>query len=104
LNEKTGAPDKAAVHYHLGLAYEKTNQLSRARQHLEKAVKMNPENTDARKALSQLRGKKFGWSFNSERADSRKWERHGKHPLPWKSGPLGPRKRGKSAGASAPVD
>jgi tetratricopeptide (TPR) repeat protein len=56
LNEKTGAPDNAAVHYHLGLAYEKTNQLSLARQHLEKAVKMNPENTDARKALSQLRG------------------------------------------------
>jgi tetratricopeptide (TPR) repeat protein len=56
LNEKSGAPDNASVHYHLGLAYEKTNQPSLARQHLEKAVKINPDNPEARKALSQLRG------------------------------------------------
>jgi tetratricopeptide (TPR) repeat protein len=56
LDEKIGAPENAAVHYHLGLAYQKTNQLSLARQHLEKAVKINPEDADARKALSQLKG------------------------------------------------
>ena len=56
LNEKVGAPENAAVHYHLGLAYQKTNQISLARQHLEKAVKINPEDADARKALSQLKG------------------------------------------------
>ena len=56
LNQKMGAPEDAELHYHLGLAYQKTNQLSLAKQHLEKAVKINPENADARKALSQLRG------------------------------------------------
>lgn len=54
LNEKMGAPEDAALHYHLGLAYQKTNQSSLARQQLEKAVKINPDNADARKALSQL--------------------------------------------------
>jgi Flp pilus assembly protein TadD len=48
--------DDAAVHYHLGLAYEKSNQLVLARQQLEKALKISPKNADARKALSELRG------------------------------------------------
>jgi tetratricopeptide (TPR) repeat protein len=56
LREKIGAPDDADLHYHLGLAYQKTNQNSLARQQLEKAVKLSPNNTDARKALSELRG------------------------------------------------
>jgi len=55
LNEKSGAPDDAVLHYHLGLAYEKANQMSLARQHLERAVKLSPDNADARKALSELR-------------------------------------------------
>lgn len=55
LNEKNGAPDDSVVHYHLGLAYEKMNQNGLARQHLEKAVKLSPNNADARKALSELR-------------------------------------------------
>lgn len=55
LNEKTGAPDDAVLHYHLGMAYQKANQLSLARQHLERAIKLSPENADARKALSELR-------------------------------------------------
>jgi tetratricopeptide (TPR) repeat protein len=55
LNEKNGQPDDAEVHYHLGLAYEKLNQNGLARQHLEKAVKLSPNNADARKALSELR-------------------------------------------------
>ena len=55
LNEKAGAPDDSVLHYHLGLAYQKANQLSLARQQLEKALKLKPDNADARKALSELR-------------------------------------------------
>jgi Flp pilus assembly protein TadD len=56
LGEKRGDPDDADVHYHLGLAYQKKNNLGLARQQLEKAVKLNPNQADARKALSELRG------------------------------------------------
>ena len=56
LGEKHGAPDDAVIHYHLGLAYQKANQSSLARQQLEKALKLSPNNADARKALSELRG------------------------------------------------
>jgi len=55
LNDKNGGPDDATLHYHLGLAYQKANQTAQARQQLEKAVKLQPDNADARKALSQLR-------------------------------------------------
>jgi tetratricopeptide (TPR) repeat protein len=56
LNQKAGAPDDAVLHYHLGVAYQKANQAALARQQLEKAVKLSPDNADARKALSELRG------------------------------------------------
>jgi tetratricopeptide (TPR) repeat protein len=56
LGEKLGAPDDADIHLHLGLAYQKANQNALARQQLEKAVKIDPNNADARKALSELRG------------------------------------------------
>ncbi|MFZ0420069.1 MAG: tetratricopeptide repeat protein, partial [Candidatus Sulfotelmatobacter sp.] len=56
LNEKRGAADDPVVHYHLGLAYQKVNQPAQARQQLERALKINPNNSDARKALSELRG------------------------------------------------
>jgi tetratricopeptide (TPR) repeat protein len=56
LSEKRGGPDDADLHYHLGLAYQKTNQIALARQQLEKAIKLSPNNTEARKALSDLRG------------------------------------------------
>ncbi len=56
LGEKRGEPDDAAVHYHLGMAYQKLNQNALARQQLEKAIKLSPNNEDARKALSDLRG------------------------------------------------
>ena len=56
LNEKKGAPDDPNVHYHLGLAYQKANQPAQARQQLERALKISPNNSDARKALSELRG------------------------------------------------
>jgi tetratricopeptide (TPR) repeat protein len=56
LSQKNGAPDNAVVHYHLGLAYQKANQPSLARQQLKKAVDLKPDDVDARKALAELRG------------------------------------------------
>ena len=56
LNEKRGAADDPTVHYHLALAYQKANQPAQARQQLEHVLKLSPNNSDARKALSELRG------------------------------------------------
>jgi len=59
LNEKQGRADDADFHYHLGLAYQKTNQPAMARQQLEQALKIRPNSPDAaaaRKALAELRG------------------------------------------------
>jgi tetratricopeptide (TPR) repeat protein len=55
LGEKRGVPDDSTVHYHLGMAYEQAKQTALARQQLEKAVKLSPNNADAKKALSELR-------------------------------------------------
>ena len=59
LNEKHGGAEEATLHYHLGLAYQKTNQPALARQQLERVLKINPNYADGaevRKALSELRG------------------------------------------------
>ncbi|HVI08788.1 MAG TPA: tetratricopeptide repeat protein [Candidatus Binatia bacterium] len=56
LSERRGAADDPTVHYHLGLAYQKANQPALARQQLERSLKINPNNGDAKKALSDLRG------------------------------------------------
>ena len=58
LAEKNKAPEDATVHYHLGLAYEKTEKPTLARQHLERVLKINPNYSaadDVRKALAQLK-------------------------------------------------
>jgi tetratricopeptide (TPR) repeat protein len=55
LNEKRGGAEDATVHYHLGLAYQKSNQPALARQQLERVLKISPNNADARKALSELK-------------------------------------------------
>jgi tetratricopeptide (TPR) repeat protein len=55
---KNKAPENPGIHYHLGLAYQKTNQPALARQHLEKVLKINPNYSDAadvKKQLAQLR-------------------------------------------------
>ena len=54
LDEKNGNPDNAVVHYHLGLAYQKANKTSLAREQLAKAVKLKPDYSEARKALAEL--------------------------------------------------
>ncbi|MGA7402176.1 MAG: tetratricopeptide repeat protein [Candidatus Sulfotelmatobacter sp.] len=56
LNEKRGALDDPTVHFHLGLAYQKVNQPTQARQQLERALRINPNDSEARRALSELRG------------------------------------------------
>jgi len=56
LNEKKGGADDPMVHYHLGMAYQKANQPVLARQQLEKALKISPNNNEAKKALSELHG------------------------------------------------
>jgi tetratricopeptide (TPR) repeat protein len=56
LNEKHGEPDDGDLHYHCGMEYKKANQKALALQQLEKAVKLSPDNADAKKALSELRG------------------------------------------------
>jgi tetratricopeptide (TPR) repeat protein len=58
LGEKHKSPEDPGIHYHLGLAYQKTNQHALARQHLERVLKIDPNYSDAaevRKQLAQLR-------------------------------------------------
>ena len=42
LQQKNDAPESADIHYHLGLAYQKTDQKSLARQQLERTLRINP--------------------------------------------------------------
>jgi len=58
LIEKNKVRPDANVHYHLALAYEKTNQPALARQHLQRVLKINPnysEAADVKKQLAELR-------------------------------------------------
>ncbi len=54
LSAKNKAPEDPGIHYHLGLAYQKTNQPALARQHLEKVLKINPNYSDAADVKKQL--------------------------------------------------
>ncbi|MGA7380292.1 MAG: tetratricopeptide repeat protein [Terriglobales bacterium] len=54
LAEKNKAKDDATVHYHLGLAYEKTDQPALARQHFERVLKINPNYAHAADVKTQL--------------------------------------------------
>ena len=53
------APEAPSYHYRLGLAFLKNNDWTRARQSLERAIKINPdfpEAQEARKALASIPG------------------------------------------------
>lgn len=56
LSQKNGGVDDPTVHYHLGLAYQRTRQLAPARHEMERALKLDPNYAEARKALSEMRG------------------------------------------------
>jgi tetratricopeptide (TPR) repeat protein len=50
-------PNNAAYHYHLGTAYEKARDLTRAKQHFQKALQLDPNDprdAQIRAALSQV--------------------------------------------------
>ena len=55
LQDKVRAPDSPEIHYHLGMAYAKNGQTALARKQLERALKLNPNASDARKELAQLK-------------------------------------------------
>jgi cellulose synthase operon protein C len=57
LAEKHNQPENATVHYHLGLAYEKAGETALAKQHLQRALKINsqhPNAADMKALLAQL--------------------------------------------------
>jgi tetratricopeptide (TPR) repeat protein len=54
LQEKNKMPDNPDIHYHLGMAYEKTDHPALARQHLEQVLKINPNYRDAVEVKKQL--------------------------------------------------
>jgi tetratricopeptide (TPR) repeat protein len=57
LAEKAKEPDNPTVHYHLGLAYNKTGEFDLAKQHLQHVLKINPQYRDAeevKKLLAQI--------------------------------------------------
>jgi tetratricopeptide (TPR) repeat protein len=58
LAKMSNAPEDATVQYHMGMAYQKVSQPSLAREHLEKALKIDPNASSAaeiKKTLAQLR-------------------------------------------------
>jgi len=58
LQEKNKAPDNPNIHYHLGMAYEKTDQPARARVQLEHVLKIDPNYRAAAEIKKQLAGLK----------------------------------------------
>ena len=51
------SPQNPTYNYHVGMVYQKLNLSTQARQHLEKALQINPKFAhadDARRALDQL--------------------------------------------------
>jgi tetratricopeptide (TPR) repeat protein len=54
LQEKNKAPDNPDIHYHLGLAYQKTDQPTLAREQLERVLKINPNYRSAAEIKRQL--------------------------------------------------
>ena len=53
------SPQNPTYHFHLGMVFQKQNNTLQAKEHLEKAIQINPKfpkADDARRALAQLRG------------------------------------------------
>jgi len=58
LGQKNNAPDNPNIHYHLGMAYAKTEQAALARQQLERVLKIDPNYSEAAEIKKQLAGLK----------------------------------------------
>ena len=54
LQQKSKAPENPDIHYHLGMAYLKTEQPALARQQFERALKVNPDYSEAAEIKKQL--------------------------------------------------
>ena len=54
LSQQNSSPDNPQLHYHLGMAYAKSGQATPARQHLQQALKLDPNSCDAQDARKQL--------------------------------------------------
>ena len=54
LQAKGKLPENPDIHYHLGLAYEKSGQRAQARQHLEQVLKISPSYRDASAIKQEL--------------------------------------------------
>jgi len=54
LGEKNNFPDDPNIHYHLGMAYAKTDQPTLARQQLERVLKINPNYSEAGEIKNRL--------------------------------------------------
>ena len=57
LAQKANSPDNPTVHYHLGLAYEKSGDTTLAKKELERVLQLNPNYSaadDVKKALAEL--------------------------------------------------
>jgi len=56
LQEKNSkVPDNPDIHFHLGMAYAKSGQPALARQQFERVLKINPNSSDAKTQLAQLK-------------------------------------------------
>ena len=58
LMQQSRTTDNARYHYHLGMAYAKSGDASRAREQLKRMLKMNPDSMDAGNAQKELAGLK----------------------------------------------
>jgi tetratricopeptide (TPR) repeat protein len=54
LSQLSRSHDDPQLHYHLGMAYAKSGQPTLARQHLQQALRLDPNSGDARDARKQL--------------------------------------------------
>ena len=53
-NVSPQAPDNPNIHFHLGMAYAKTDQPALARQELERVLRINPNYSEAAEVKKQL--------------------------------------------------
>ena len=58
LQAKNNLPDNPDIHYHLGMAYEKSNQPELAREQFEHVLKISPNYPDAAEIKKELSGLK----------------------------------------------